>query len=462
MTKYNANGQEIFVSGAGTTFLDANGATRFTDASASGAVKLYNADGSINVTILPDENTYKGAYAPNGSKNVVGGSRFGWSPTGADNVSGAIPQLFPYVSNFKLSNMSGWMTKYAQAVAGTGRARLAFLGDSTTLGVGATANTALIQDNVRNTGMPAQVASQWTTAGIPNNYDVSIGYQFAGVADTRFTLGAGWLGTGVATAGGAAVKATTTGTPSTWSFGATTFDRIQIWWYDASSFGSFEVLIDGVSQGTIVTNGAPTSQWKSTTYSPTLGTHTIAINWVSGGEVDVGGVAIWKSGTPQIDIYNFGIGGSQSNTWAVNNTFFPLILSKSIAADMYVLNLGINDLVNAGISVATYKSNIQTIITALKTATPGCQVIICVPQPCNNTLFNAASGGIVDLRTALRELRDANDIPLIDWYKFFNETYTPANYYFNGSANDTLHPNTAAYGLEATAVRTLLSNVFTL
>lgn len=455
--KYNAQGQKVLISSAGTKLFDASGAMRFTDSSASGAVKLYAADGSINVTILADENTYKGAYAPNGSLNVVVGAKNGWAPSGAMNSAGVYPQPFSYVQNFHKSNMQNWMNKYNAVLGATGRARVVFLGDSTTLGVGATSNTSNIQDTVRLHSMPAQLGDQLVTASIPANYDTSLGYQFSGISDPRLTLGAGWVGTGVASAGGAAIKATATGATSSWSFGSTTFDSVTFWYYGTGSTGVFEVLIDSVSQGSVVTNGAPTNKWKSVTYSTTLATHTLAVNWISGGEVDIMGPTIIKTGTPQIDIYNMGIGGSTTSTWDINNNWFPMTLSTALAGDLYVLNLGINDLVNAGITVAAYKSSMQDMITTLKAT--GANVIICVPTPCNSGLFTA---GIQAYRSALQDLSSTNDIPLIDWFKFFNETYTASNYYFNGSANDALHPNQASYGLEATAMKTLLTTAYVL
>lgn len=457
--KYNANGQIILAPSQGTGSFNPDQALEFTDASSAGAGGTYAPDGSVNISIAGDETVFKGAYAPNGSRWVVGGAKQGWSPIGSWNTSGAIPQLFPFVSNFHKSNMQNWMTKYAATIAGTGRSRLVFLGDSTTLGIGSTSDTTNIALNARILGMPAQLGDKLVAASIPANYDEALGYQPTQTGfDPRITLGAGWAGTGVTSAGGNALIATATGTASTYSFGSTTFDRVQFWWYDTSATGIFEVLIDGVSQGNIVTNGAPNNLWKSTTYSTTLGTHTLSINFISGGNVHVHGPAVWKSGTPQIDIYNMGVGGSTAAGWDINNNWWYMTLSRALAGDLYVINLGINDLVSAHTTTVAYQAAIDDMVNLL--VSQGANVIICVPTPCNNALFTS---GINDYRTALRAISSKYDIPLIDWYKSFNEVYTPTNYWVNSaSARDTLHPNAASYGLEADTMKSLLTNVFTL
>lgn len=62
--------------------------TNYTDATSStDYVGVYASDGTINVTILLDENTYTGVYAENGSINVVDGAGIGvYSPCGALNT----------------------------------------------------------------------------------------------------------------------------------------------------------------------------------------------------------------------------------------------------------------------------------------------------------------------------------------------------------------------------------------
>ena len=61
----------------------------YTDVTASSDFEgVYAADGTINVTILLDENTWTGLYAENGSVNVVDGAGIGgMSPCGALNVT---------------------------------------------------------------------------------------------------------------------------------------------------------------------------------------------------------------------------------------------------------------------------------------------------------------------------------------------------------------------------------------
>lgn len=61
----------------------------YTDATAeTDYVGIHASDGTINVTILVDENTWTGLYAQNGSINVVEGAALGvYSPCGALNVT---------------------------------------------------------------------------------------------------------------------------------------------------------------------------------------------------------------------------------------------------------------------------------------------------------------------------------------------------------------------------------------
>lgn len=355
----------------------------------------------------------------------------------------------PFVTNLKPSNTAVWRDGRNASRAGTGRGSLCIApGDSTELGVGSTSSLTDINNNVRATGMPAQIATKFNALAspIPAVYNHSLGYQNSGDADLRLTLGAGWVGTGVASAGGAAIKATASGADSSWAMD--NFDRVKIWYYTTASTGVFSILIDGATVATITTNTAPVGVWKSVTVNTTPGAHTLAVHWVSGGEVDVMGPVCWTSGTPAVDVLNLGVGGSTSTAWNVNNNWFDMTLLLAVNANMYIMNLGINDLVNASIPNATTQANLDAMIALIKGI--GSNVILCMPTPCNSSLFTT---GAPALRASCQALRDKYDIPLIDWYAKYGDTYTASNYWVNsGGAHDTLHPNFATYGQMADTV----------
>lgn len=360
---------------------------------------------------------------------------------------GGNSQTYPFVSNFKSSNMAAWITARNRAKAGTGRGKLVFVGDSTTLGVGGPSGADL-QANCRNFGMPAQLVPLLSAGGIPVNYNISLGSQF-GNSDTRLTINTGWSA-GVISAGGNAIKATAASTPSTWSMAP--FDSVTMVSYGLATTGAYGLVVDGNST-TINTSGAPNKAFHFDTLTPGLASHTLAVNWLSGGEVDVLGPICWNSAVPAVDVFNLGVGSSATPDWdnATNNLALHFV--NQLGGDCFVVNLGINDLVNgplAATGATSYDTNMRAIVTALKAL--GGSVILCVPTPCNNSIFIA---GIAAYKAVLQQISIDFDVPLVSWFDWLGGVYTASKYY---GGNNSLHPNFATYGQEAVIMQTLLQS----
>jgi lysophospholipase L1-like esterase len=112
------------------------------------------------------------------------------------------------------------------------------------------------------------------------------------------------------------------------------------------------------------------------------------------------------------------------------------------------ISLGHNDKnVGAGVDVATFKASTQTLIDNFKQA--GSSNVILVCQNPNQ------SGNFADYNQAKYELADSNNIPLIDIYHRWGESYATAS--ATGFTADGAHPSPIGYGDEVAAFLSVIS-----
>ncbi|WP_343609383.1 SGNH/GDSL hydrolase family protein [Novosphingobium sp.] len=175
------------------------------------------------------------------------------------------------------------------------------------------------------------------------------------------------------------------------------------------------------------------------TLTKALGTETVTITKVAGAP-RVQGMTLRNSTVPKVMLANMAKAGSSSVDWAATtNSRSPLATLQAIKPVAAFVNLGINDW-SLGVPVATFRANMQAIITGLQ---PNTDVILGIPFPSNLASY-PTQGQYVQV---IRDLALANNLPLIDFARLFVswEVGNPLGRYI-----DNRHPTPQrGYGMTA-------------
>lgn len=211
-----------------------------------------------------------------------------------------------------------------------------------------------------------------------------------------------------------------------------------------SGTGQVKVTIDGVDVETITGGGTNADIIKSYT-GLSDATHTIRFTKVgtTAGPA-IGGWGVRK--TSGLLISSIGVGGSTSADWAFANTISPGRITIAYGpADLHIIDVITNDVLQS-VAVATYKTNMQAEITE-KVAT-GADVLLIADLP---------KGGTDDAayRTALYELADTNDLPLLDLRDRWGTADLALT--LGMMQNDKIHATALGYVDKAAAVHSLLA-----
>lgn len=342
---------------------------------------------------------------------------------GGSTVAGQALQASPQYFNLNAASLPHWRKVVANVRAGTGRGLIAFLGDSTTMGAGAgttsTVNTAGAFPKSYPNDLTTLLNSKFVPAlsnSLFSDQATPIAY---GTYDVRVTLGANWSDA-FSTPGGKMFRFTTGAVNNLTFTPGSAFDTIKLFYAVQPGNGSFTYNIDGgASLGTVSTAGA--TAFGVTQVSVTKGTHTINIIPNNDGTIFLCGIKTWDSTTPAIDVMQFGVYGGVALSFSggVNPWESPFAFAQ-IAPDLSIVALTINDS-NNGTALATYTTEMQTIITNLKLTG---DVILVVGAPSNTA--QATNGTLDTFISALVQLAITNNVPLINakarWisYAFMN------------------------------------------
>lgn len=365
----------------------------------------------------------------------------------ANCCSGTSPSIATNLNNATALLLPKWRAALARVRSGGGNARVAMMGDSTTLGVGSGATGT--SGNLIQFSIPSQLATIFNAPvasinayangfmGAGNSADSGFSFQ---ANDPRVSVGNSWslFGTFFSLGGGFMTATTTT---NAYSFTpTTTVDRCRVWY--ASGGGGNAVLGINFNGGTQtqVSIGLQSGNINSTTISGTLGLNTCNVTFVSGSSgVFVLGFEAWNSAQSSIQIINMGCSGSTSGNW--NNSisgFGPIATLPLLAPDLTVINLGINDW-RTGVSLATFTANIQALITAAKLSG---DVVLVTPIPTDPVSSGISLATQQTFQNAIIQLGQLNNVPVFDgfgrWISYANSQ--PLGIYF-----DTIHANTTGY-----------------
>ncbi|HEU0043724.1 SGNH/GDSL hydrolase family protein [Sphingomonas sp.] len=298
----------------------------------------------------------------------------------------ATSRLGPQLTNLKPANTLKWRRGKAHARAGTRNARIAFIGDSTTGGVGAIA--------------PFNVPELLGARAKARGWSVYAENLFGSLdqVDTRLVQG-GWGGL-LNTAGGAMQHSNATGAPLAFT-PTQAFDTIVIAYPRNGPLGSFAVNVDGgASLGTINQSGS--AALMTTTFTVSLGVHTVNLTWAA-GLAYVASIRTCNSAAKGLEIANMGISGAKAIDWISEaQPWDTLAALKAYAPDLTVINLCINDIINGPTPIPSFTTSMTAIVTAAKLSG---DVVLVVPEQI---------GDFAQFHAAIRSLSAGLDVGLYD------------------------------------------------
>lgn len=369
------------------------------------------------------------------------------------------------ISNFTAQNTIHLRAAVARVKAGTGIAKIAVIGDSTTFGA---YSNGSIYTGDKPLAYPAQLATQLAAKGIPATNcsffgsgnltpATAAGYNLYNAA---VTMTGGFAPGNIPTLGAFPMTSTTNGATLAYvpenSF---QFDTADIY-YLGGTGGAFTVNVDGGSTlATITPTGTHVMQ-KTTVTGITLGTHTLNCVTSSSTGVYIVGIAVRASGTDRVEVYNMGWNAvvvlnaaAPTNSYAqpTSSTYqYNYFTSLPVLApDCTIINLTINDINNQTETVASYQAALQTMVVQAQVSG---DCILMIGNPGNTVAW---TGGIVapQYQAAVYAVAQATNVPVCDltqrWVSY--AVTNPVMAYGDAGAN-ALHPGTVGNADIATAL----------
>lgn len=377
--------------------------------------------------------------------NTIGSKPFVFSAGGIGGVLGGGSGASVYNPSLPV-----WTAAAAAVNGGSADARILCVGDSTTIGINATGNT--------NWPCEYDYVATSLDAVVNSHKDAFFGFSTASgnrvTKDTRIVATGAAIGS-TAGLGGFSCQFATAGNNIVFT-PTETVDTFRVFWFyngavtvsiQATGGTAFAATLNSGSGTQFGTSGL---RYVDVTAALLLPGNAVTISKTGGaGTFHCVGIEAKNSTVKQCFVINAGHWGSKTSDWAATNgSRLPLdVINLSPSGYFSVVNIkaGIND-ANSAVAIATYKANLQSLITAAKGR--GADVVLETGNPLGN------GTDITPYITALNELAVANNLFLAN--SFANPFVSYANANANSWMADTLHPNTAGYAQQATVLSDLL------
>jgi hypothetical protein len=351
---------------------------------------------------------------------------------------------------------AAWRAALQRARSNSGRAVIAWIGDSVAAGDWAGTPALAYQNQAKAASMPVVMASTFVSSGgFP-----AMGQSFFGDAtnngtaygnyNNKVAIGS-WSPTSNAPSlGGPMFKATAASTLA-FTPGSST-SRTDIYTAQASGFGTLTVNYDGGS--TLATiNENSTSAAIKTTVNGSLASHTINAVW-SSGTTHLIGMDSYDSTASGVSVLNLAWSGTEPVDWVVTtNGYSPGSALAVLPADLIIIHLGPNSW-SGGQSVASYTTDYTTLISLCKAANSGNVSVLVlgafrsdtasVPAYTQDQYIQATQTVAYQNGCAYYDLKTS----IGDW--------AAAN--AAGKTANALHPNAAGYSTLAASLYSLLIN----
>lgn len=334
----------------------------------------------------------------------------------------------------------------ASARAGSGVCSIEEIGDSTSAGFWSNGPNGFT--DARKNAPTKYIADALSAAG----YSVEtrcIGGSQGTVTDADFvsyhsgtvSMGTGWTAHGALTSyAGAIIQNPGVGnlTPLTWTPDGT-YGYVDVWYIQASAYGSFDISVGGVKQGgTVITNG--TLSIVKTTRAFTQQSGPVSITKTADGTVTIIRVAVRSLNVGYVGVWNAGWGGSTCSNWMPNsNQWDPMQILTVFNPDAVIVNLGINEWLQ-NVSPSTYATNLSTIVSTIRDSS---DVIIRTGIPSAITSQSkSVQEGIV---AQTRSVAAAFGCPVVDINAAWRTRIAAGALGYFGSADDPVHPYKTGY-----------------
>lgn len=352
--------------------------------------------------------------------------------------------------------------------------KILFIGDSTTVGVGADPSGLTDYEGSRPFSTPLQAMDELVVLGHAAIADSYTGNNNVGVVANwplyydRITTG-GTLATSSRspTAGGILYRLSAS-TSTIELFTVSDVDTVEFAYVQAVGFGELKFSIDGTeyTASPYETDASPETYVIVQVTGLTLGQHQFKFGQTSGSVHGAGYVNAWDSAAPSFQIINGGSRNWSTSDWVdIVDISGPLNCLPVLDPDIAVIDLGINDYRQSGTTVAQAKANIQTIITKLVSF--GCEIILCVPNDIAtyNQVSDTWNAAVV--LNMYQELIAANAGSVLvnapeEYFLAGLAATNPAPFSemnTNGHMYDTLHCKAAPYEVEGKAVAAAVETI---
>ncbi len=344
----------------------------------------------------------------------------------------------PGIYGYDESRLTNLRSGIGRVMAGTGRMKIGFIGNSETLGAygGAAGSsnkantiTAYLRAFLNLQGIPAQDDSVWGNGNLT-------------MTDSRTVYGAGWTGVGAANAQVGCQSwgnSTNTNTIAFTPRDANT-DTFDVWFIQYASFGVFSID-DGTHTKTATQSGA--GSLVKISLGPgdgvVRGANTFNIKRTGAGNpiTYIVGWEAYDSTTPKVALWNWGSSGSTSTDWNNSANVWSQIPSfATFAPDHFHAMFTIND-ASAGTANATYQSNLNAILSGAQAV--GSITCGCSPYASNATVATTTQNSYAQ---QLFSVAAQLGIPALDLHEKW-VSYTSAN--AQSIMYDATHPNGAGY-----------------
>ena len=238
---------------------------------------------------------------------------------------------------------------------------------------------------------------------------------------------------------------------------------IDLFFIGSTSTGTARIEIDGALQGTFVTTDSAVVDGKR--YSVrglSSGSHTVRVARDTSGTGNqilfAGGFFYDGDEVSGIRRWDHSRAGAATNTFASATDYTSPYIGY-IQPDLVLINLGAND-VNSGVSIATYKANLNTMVTRLNTnSTIPPSIILTSGWPRISNSANPAPSIAAwePYRVALAEIASAYpNVILFDIWKAFGNTVYGADPI--GLYSDGVHLSDKGEALYSSSLREFIVN----
>jgi lysophospholipase L1-like esterase len=154
-----------------------------------------------------------------------------------------------------------------------------------------------------------------------------------------------------------------------------------------TAMGTFGVYLDGSGTPAATINsasgatGTSRDTGRQTVSLGARGSHSVQLKWISGGSSYVNGLMVFdQDETAGIRLTDSGQHGSSSVNWSTTTNSNQYVFADDLNAlqpDLVIINLGANDMIQ-GLTSASFKTNLQNLITQVQASSPTPSVLLTV------------------------------------------------------------------------------------